>query len=569
MPSAKVTSTDGEPDDYPGAERRAASRRSSQAVLRHIIDRLPDGIVVVSADYTIRFANPAAEAMFGRPSEELIGQEFGYSLTGADAAEIEIVRAGTPLMAELRTVEAVWDDEPASLVSLRDITDRKRAEERERQLDRERTARAEAEAANQAKSEFLAVMSHELRTPLNAVIGYAELLDLGVAGKMSPEQRTQVSRITTSGRHLLSLVNELLDLAKVEAGRLHVARIPTSVAEVVESAIVLAQPLAEARGISLHAVRAIPHSAKFLGDGERAVQILTNLFSNAVKFSEAGESIRIDVEHLDRSEASRHLHGGGPWMAIRVRDTGIGIPAAQLESVFAPFVQGEGGHTRRSDGTGLGLTISRRLARLMNGDVTVQSEENVGSTFTLWLPTPDADALEGRHVTDEFLAMVPRTRGIGEIGDGLIREIDAILDAFVARLRREPAMLGAATLKHTQLVDHVACMLADIASALITLDESEGTPSSLLIDSSDIQRFVADRHGSQRARLGWSQAAILRESEILREEVEASIRRCFPGPAMNLQVAEAIEVTRRYLEQSAQTTRRALDRTQREQRSAR
>ncbi len=569
MPRAKVTTTDGEPDDLPGGERRAAGRRSSQAVLRHIIDRLPDGIVVVSADYTIRFANPAAEAMFGRPSEELIGQEFGYSLTGADAAEIEIVRAGTPLMAELRTVDAVWDDEPASLVSLRDITDRKRAEERGRQLDRERTARAEAEAANQAKSEFLAVMSHELRTPLNAVIGYAELLDLGVAGTMTPEQRTQVSRISTSGRHLLALVNELLDLAKVEAGRLHVARIPTSVAEIVESAMVLAQPQAEARGINLHAVRAIPHSAKFLGDGERAVQILTNLFSNAVKFSEAGESIRIDVEHLDRSEASRHLHGGGPWMAIRVRDTGIGIPTAQLESVFAPFVQGEGGHTRRSDGTGLGLTISRRLARLMNGDVTVQSEEDVGSTFTLWLPTPDAEGLEGRHVTDEFLAMVPPTRGIGEIGDGLIREIDAILDAFVARLRREPAMLGAATLKHTQLVDHVACMLADIASALITLDESEGTPSSLLIDSSDIQRFVADRHGSQRARLGWSQAAISRESEILREEVEASIRRCFPGPAMNLQVAEAIEVTRRYLEQSAQTTRRALDRTQREQRSAR
>ena len=111
-------------------------------------------------------------------------------------------------------------------------------------------------------------------------------------------------------------------------------------------------------------------------------------------------------------------------------------------------------------------------------------------------------------------------------------------------------------------------MLADIASALITLDESEGTPSSLLVDSSDIQRFVADRHGSQRARLGWSQAAISRESEILREEVEASIRRCFPAPAMNLQITEAIEVTRRYLEQSAQTTRRALDRTQREQRSS-
>ena len=539
-------------------------------MLRHIIDRLPDGIVVVSRTGTIRFANPASAGLFGRAARELIGQEFGYALAGAEAAEIEIVRrGGEPVVAELRVVDAVWDDEPASLVSLRDVTDRKRAEEHARQLDRERAARAEAEAASQAKSEFLAVMSHELRTPLNAVLGYAELLDLGVAGSMSPEQRQQVSRIASSGRHLLGLVNELLDLAKVEAGRLVVARVPAGVAEIVESAIVLAQPQAEARGLTIHASHAIRQSQKFLGDPDRALQILANLISNAVKFTEPGGSIDISADVVEQSDGSRHLHGVGPWVVIRVRDDGIGINAEQLESIFAPFVQAEGGHTRRSDGTGLGLTISRRLARLMHGDVTVQSAPGKGSTFTLWLPTPTTGEAEARVTTDEHRAVVPRTRGIGEIGDGLLREIESVLDSFVARLRREALTPAVATLKHTQLADHMACLLADIASALVTLDESGGTPSSLLSDSADLQRLVADRHGSQRARLGWTVEALRRESEILAEEVEAMIRRCFPAPSLAPQVTEAIEVTRRYLEQAAQASRRALERTQRAQRSAR
>ena len=225
-------------DERRTAERRAPTRRSSQSVLRQIVDNLADGIIIVGGDGCIRFANPAAERLFGRSAEELVGHEFGYPLASHEAADIEIVARGSAnvLVAELRVVESLWDDEPATLVSLRDVTDRKQAEERERQLDRERAARAEAEASNQAKTEFLAVMSHELRTPLNAVLGYADLLDLGVAGSLSAEQRQQLSRITASGRHLLTLVNEILDFAKVEAGRLVVDRVPAGVAETVDAA---------------------------------------------------------------------------------------------------------------------------------------------------------------------------------------------------------------------------------------------------------------------------------------------------------------------------------------------
>ncbi|MEO5814784.1 MAG: ATP-binding protein [Gemmatimonadaceae bacterium] len=569
MKPKKGSTADGGVDERRTVDRRAVARRSSQAVLRHIIDRLPEGIVVIAGEGTVRFVNPAAVALFGRPSGELIGETFGYPVTSDEPSEIEIFRRdGATLVAELRVVEAVWDDEPASLVSLRDVTDRKRSEEHARQLERERAGRAQAEAANQAKSEFLAVMSHELRTPLNAVLGYAELLDLEVAGSMSSDQRQQVARIAASGRHLLGLVNEILDLAKVEAGRMSVARVTANVVDAVEAAIVLAQPQAESRGLTLHAGEVLPLTMKFVGDPERALQILVNLLSNAVKFTSPGGNIHIRAEVLGRADDSRHLHGTGPWIAIRVSDTGIGISPEQMESIFAPFVQAEVGHTRRIDGTGLGLTISRRLARLMRGDVTLSSTVGTGSTFTLWLPTASADSAASSP-SEVAVATTPLTRGLGEVGDALMRELEAILDAFVGRLRYEPSMPAAATLKHTQLVDHTACMLSDIASALITLDESEGAPSALLADSADVQRFIADRHGSQRARLGWTQDALRREGEILREEVEASIHRCLSAPASAPQVAEAVGVIRRYLDQAAQASRRSLDRTLRSQRTSR
>jgi PAS domain S-box-containing protein len=559
----------------PATERRSverrSARRSSQAVLRQIVERLADGIIVVSAGGIIRFANPAAERLFGRTAKELVGQEFGYPLTSAEATEIEIVRRGSGVVvAELRLVDAAWEDEPAMLVSLRDVTDRKQAEVRERLLDRERHARAEAEAANQAKSEFLAVMSHELRTPLNAVLGYAELLDLGVVGSLTPEQRQQIGRISASGRHLLGLVNEILDLAKVEAGRMSVERQPVAAAEVVEAAIVLAQPQAESRGLTLVASADIPRTLKFVGDRDRVLQILVNLLSNAVKFTEPGGEISIDAVHATTAPPNAHLHGDGPWTALRVRDNGIGIPIDQLETIFAPFVQVEAGHTRRSDGTGLGLTISRRLARLMRGDVTVESTPGRGSLFTLLLPAaaPDADA-DADTLPDklpETAAQPGRTQGLAEIGDSLMHEMETILDAFAAQLRREPLMPAAPTLRYSQLVDHTSAMLADIASALITLDESRGAPSALLLDCADIQRFLADRHGLQRARLGWTVQALARESEVLAAEVERSIRRCFSDPRFSAQVEEALGVIKRYLEQGAQTSRRALERVTQQRR---
>ena len=204
-------------------------------------------------------------------------------------------RGGGVVVAELRVVDAAWEDEPA-IARLAARRHRPQAEPRSAsaQLERERTARAEAEAANHAKSEFLAVMSHELRTPLNAVLGYAELLDLGVAGPLTAEQRQQVGRITASGRHLLGLVNEILDLAKVEAGR-HVGRARADVASPRwwRRRSCSSQPQAEARGLALRAPGAIPRdAAPASAIATACVQILANLLSNAVKFTRAGRPHR-------------------------------------------------------------------------------------------------------------------------------------------------------------------------------------------------------------------------------------------------------------------------------------
>ena len=168
----------------------------------------------------MRFANPAAERLFDRSADELVGTAFGFPLVAGETTEIEIVQrgGGAVVHAELRVVDTDWEEESVELVSLRDITDRKEAEERALQLGFEREARLEAEAASRAKSEFLAIMSHELRTPLNAVLGYAELLELGISGPLTDKMREQVGRIRASAKHLLGLVNDILDLAKVEAG---------------------------------------------------------------------------------------------------------------------------------------------------------------------------------------------------------------------------------------------------------------------------------------------------------------------------------------------------------------
>ena len=532
-----------------------------EAGLQKIVGSIPDAVIIVSAQERITFANPAAEALFGRSLLDLMGLELGLPAVASSKTEMDVVRpGGRTVTAEVRFVDVEWNGEPARIVSLRDVTDRKRAEERAKQLERERRARAEAEAASRAKSEFLATMSHELRTPLNAIIGYSELLDLGIGGELSEQQREQIGRISNSGRHLLSLVNEVLDLAKVEAGRLSVEAGPARLDEAVRSALNLVQGPAAARDVALDGWDCGENLA-FDGDPHRVRQILVNLLSNAVKFTPPGGSVTVSCQTVDEPDDAARLSGKGPWVVVHVADTGIGIPRGRISSIFDPFVQVETGRTRTNDGSGLGLTISRRLARLMGGDLTVRSEPGIGSTFSLWLNEAVSAQREPATWDGESPDAASRLAGFTDVAANILRELPSLCNAFIDRLRAEAIIPSTESLRNAQLADHLVCYVADVATMLRALEEAKGQPFKFVTDSVELHDYIATKHGKDRARLGCTVDIVRREWKIVREETERVIQRA-AGMMPRSNVAEAMITIDRFLERgedaSVQSLVRAL-----------
>jgi len=373
-------------------------RGDEQKLVRAIVESVADGVLVVDATGHIRFANPAAMSLFGREMTSLIGTEFGFPIVAGTTTEIDIVRPGGHLVtAELRVGESSWNGGRVSVVSLRDVTDRRRAEETARQLVQEQEARAQAEELSQAKTDFLAVMSHELRTPLNAVLGYTELLDLGVNGPLSEVQHQQLQRVMMSARHLLRLVNEILDFSTLEAGQLTVNCAPHRAVPVADMACDIVRALAQRQNMRLESNYSKDSEVSYVGDELRTRQILVNLLSNSLKFTNPPGTVTLDIIDGGEPPEGTVTEAEKQWMSFRVCDTGIGISDEQRETIFAPFTQLDTGRTRRRDGTGLGLPISRRLARLMGGDVTVESAPGEGSTFTLWLPAPQQPRSQTRN----------------------------------------------------------------------------------------------------------------------------------------------------------------------------
>ena len=309
-------------------------------------ERAVTGIAVVATDITVQVR---ARAQVEEANSRLLDQ----------TAELE---------AQTQQLEQQFEESQVLAEELQSANDQLH----EATLDAER-ARADAENANKAKSEFLANMSHELRTPLNAIGGYAELLTEGIRGPITDAQGADLERIKRSQRHLLSLINDILNFAKIEAGRVRIDARDVSLNEVLGGleALVAPQLLQKRIGYAYHCCD--PSFTAHV-DPERLQQILLNLLSNAVKFTPSDGEIVVECGPA------------GDAMRVRVRDTGVGIPADKLQTIFEPFVQLERGHSGAESGTGLGLAISRDLARAMGGDLTAESTLDRGSTFTLSIP---------------------------------------------------------------------------------------------------------------------------------------------------------------------------------------
>jgi PAS domain S-box-containing protein len=388
-------------------ERLVRALEVERARLAYVFQQAPAFLAVLRGPtHVFELANDAFyqvvghRELLGRSVAEALpetrGQGFIELLDGVLATgepfvgrELPIVLARTPgAPLEERFVDFVYqprieaDGERTGVVAHgTDVTEQVHARreierllvESERARRDAEAARAEAEAANQAKGDFLAIMSHELRTPLNAIGGYAELMAMGIRGPVTPEQREDLRRIQSSQRHLLGLINEVLNYAKLETGMVDYDLTDVALREALAGAEALVAPQARAKGLAL-TVDACSPELLVRADAEKLRQVLVNLLSNAVKFTDGDGRIVMSCV------------ADGTTVRVLVRDSGIGIPADKLTAIFDPFVQVRVDFTRPHEGTGLGLAISRDLARGMGGDLTVESTPGEGSTFTLTLP---------------------------------------------------------------------------------------------------------------------------------------------------------------------------------------
>jgi len=319
----------------------------------------------------------------------LVSADSGYQYSASDVELAEALGArcavsidNSRLHRDARSAGALAAQMNQKLV-IASIREQELAERAQGLADEARQSAEDAREANRAKSQFLSSMSHEIRTPLNAIIGFTTLFELEIAGPLTAAQSQYLARIQASSAHLLKLIEDVLDLAKVEAGRMDVKDENAPVEAAVSAAVGLVEPQAGTAGIIIGYRDG--YTDRYRGDEDRVRQIVINLLANAVKFTERGGRITVTCGTTSEPDEEARLPADSRWVFIRVADTGIGIAPEMRESVFEAFVQTEQGLTRRRDGTGLGLTISRELARRMGGELTLRSTEGEGSCFTLWL----------------------------------------------------------------------------------------------------------------------------------------------------------------------------------------
>src|SRR6478609_4865190 len=396
--------------DITERKRAEDALRKTEERYRSTLDTILEGCQLISFDWRYLYLNPAAEVQSGKPNSELLGRQMQEVWPGVENSPVyallrrcmdERISVHAETKVQFTNGKKGWFDVRAQpvpegiFVLSADISERKRAErvlrdmneslerkvqERTRDLD---AAKERAEAADRVKSAFLATMSHELRTPLNSILGFTGIVLKGLAGPLNAEQTKQLGMVQGSARHLLALINDVLDISKIEAGQLEIRCLPFDLHEAVTRVTGSVLPLVEKKGLTLRVVQ--PNGLPvMLSDQRRVEQVLLNLLNNAIKFTEhGGITLTVELTNDFTAEGSSRTVSA---VRLRVSDTGIGMRQEDLSSLFQPFRQIDSGLQRQHEGTGLGLAICRRLTDLLGGTVFAESTFGQGSSFTAVLP---------------------------------------------------------------------------------------------------------------------------------------------------------------------------------------
>jgi len=394
--------------------------RDSEAHTRAVLDNVDEGIIVINEGGLIEIFNPAAEQIFGCKGHEIIGKNASLLMRessrgqhngsleryqqlnkrtapGMSREVVGVRKDGTTFPLEYKTREIRFNMGQLHIVVTRDLTARKQAEAEQKKHEQVQQRNAELEATNRMKSEFFSTMSHELRTPLNAIIGFSEVLKDGLIGDLTDEQRGYIGDILGSGQHQLALINDILDLSKVEAGKMTLHLEPVDLASLFSNSLSMVREKAASQHIHLN-LEVADGLDDIQADVRKVKQIVYNLLSNAVKFTSEGGDVTLRARRVSHAQVGQ-LTGRWaglslPWsndkitdfIEISVTDSGIGIAHEDFERLFTPFSQIDSSLARKFEGTGLGLAIVKNLVELHSGTVAVESAKGQGTCFKVWLP---------------------------------------------------------------------------------------------------------------------------------------------------------------------------------------